>query len=180
MGRALVAWTTPRTWVTSEVVKGSFLNASLRDNFNVQGPAIATATGDLVYGAGSHQLQRLPKGTSAQILKLGPTWEAPPLKMTYGNSVNAELVRHSMNSAGIYTIATVGATQSIAMDYVLTRGTSRATGLRTLAPSDSPANILVLGSLVQFTLASGVWTAQFYDTGICFFVGLIIYYAVLY
>ncbi len=30
-----MAWTTPRTWVTGELVTAAMLNAHVRDNFNV-------------------------------------------------------------------------------------------------------------------------------------------------
>lgn len=35
-----MAWTTPRTWTTGEVVTASIMNTAVRDNFNETGPAV--------------------------------------------------------------------------------------------------------------------------------------------
>lgn len=57
------AWTTPRTWVDTEVVTASLLNTHIRDNLNalrVGGIAIASqAANDFIYASSSTQLARL-------------------------------------------------------------------------------------------------------------------------
>lgn len=50
-----MAWTTPRTWTTGEVVTASHLNAHVRDNFN----AFSTHTHSGVAGDGSNLAGRL-------------------------------------------------------------------------------------------------------------------------
>lgn len=39
-----MAWTAPRTWVTSEVVTASVMNTHVRDNFLETGPAVHTSS----------------------------------------------------------------------------------------------------------------------------------------
>lgn len=43
-----MAWTTPRTWVTSEVVTAAMMNAHVRDNMNI---AVNSALGDSIVTA---------------------------------------------------------------------------------------------------------------------------------
>lgn len=49
-----MAWTAPRTWVTSEVVTASVMNTHVRDNFLVTAPAVATATTGFILSSGSN------------------------------------------------------------------------------------------------------------------------------
>lgn len=49
-----MAWTAPRTWVTSEVVSASTMNTHVRDNLLETAPAKATSTGGIIYGAGTN------------------------------------------------------------------------------------------------------------------------------
>jgi hypothetical protein len=62
-----MAWTTPRTWVSGELVTASLFNTHLRDNFtSLDGGRLAItsqAAGDVVYASSSTALARL--GTSA-------------------------------------------------------------------------------------------------------------------
>lgn len=52
-----MAWTTPRTWTTGELVTAALLNTHLRDNLNETAPAKVTALGQLVYGQGANAIQ---------------------------------------------------------------------------------------------------------------------------
>ncbi len=47
-----MAWTAPRTWVTSEVVTASLLNTHVRDNLLQTAPAKASAGGGYIIGTG--------------------------------------------------------------------------------------------------------------------------------
>lgn len=49
-----MAWTTPRTWVSTEVVTASIMNTHVRDNFDETAPAKATAAGRLIVSSGSN------------------------------------------------------------------------------------------------------------------------------
>ena len=67
-----MAWTTPRTWVTGELVTASILNTYVRDNQNaLDGGRLSIAsqaTGDVVYASSSTALARLAIGTANKVL----------------------------------------------------------------------------------------------------------------
>lgn len=58
-----MAWTAPRTWVTSEVVTAAIMNTHVRDNLLETGPAIVTAgAGRMLVSNGTNSLvQRFPQ-----------------------------------------------------------------------------------------------------------------------
>ena len=60
-----MAWTTPRTWVTGEIVTAALLNTHVRDNLNVTAPAIMTGQGDLIFATGANAPSRLAKDTGS-------------------------------------------------------------------------------------------------------------------
>jgi len=81
-----MAWTTPRTWVTGEVVTAALLNTHLRDNLDETAPATVTTAGDLVYATGANALARL--GIGADNLFLGGGSSAPVWTGTLGSATN--------------------------------------------------------------------------------------------
>ena len=60
-----MAWTTPRTWVTGEIVTAALLNTHVRDNLNVTAPAIMTGQGDLIFATGANAPSRLAKDSGS-------------------------------------------------------------------------------------------------------------------
>jgi hypothetical protein len=60
-----MAWTTPRTWVTGEVVTAALLNAQIKANSDLSAPAIMTTAGDIIYASGANTPARLAKDTNA-------------------------------------------------------------------------------------------------------------------
>ena len=60
-----MAWTTPRTWVTGEVVTAALLNAQIKANMDLSAPAIMTTAGDIIYASGSNTPARLAKDTNS-------------------------------------------------------------------------------------------------------------------
>lgn len=71
-----MAWTTPRTWVFSEIVTDSEMNTHIRDNLNELWKGIAT--GDMEYYASSTGKSRLAIGGEGRILGSWggvPRWE---------------------------------------------------------------------------------------------------------
>ena len=60
-----MAWTTPRTWTTGEVVTAALLNAQIKGNMDLSAPAIMTTAGDIIYASGSNTPARLAKDTNA-------------------------------------------------------------------------------------------------------------------
>ena len=60
-----MAWTTPRTWVTGEVVTAALLNAQIKANMDLSAPAIMTTAGDIIYASGANTPARLAKDTNS-------------------------------------------------------------------------------------------------------------------
>mgnify|MGYP003139871490 CR=1 FL=1 len=60
-----MAWTSPRTWVTGEIVTAALMNTHVRDNFNVTAPAVLSAQGDLLYSTAANAPARLAKDANA-------------------------------------------------------------------------------------------------------------------
>lgn len=71
-----MAWTAPRTWVTSEVVSAAVMNTHVRDNLLQTAPAKVTTAGDIVYASGANALSRLAAGATGTVLTGGtsPSW----------------------------------------------------------------------------------------------------------
>ena len=60
-----MAWTTPRTWSTGEVVTASLLNAQIKGNMDLTAPAVMTTAGDIIYASGANTPVRLAKDANA-------------------------------------------------------------------------------------------------------------------
>ena len=60
-----MAWTTPRTWTTGEVVTKAIMDTHVKDNFNMTAPAILTTAGDILYASSANTPARLAKDTNA-------------------------------------------------------------------------------------------------------------------
>jgi hypothetical protein len=60
-----MAFTTPRTWSTGEVVTAALLNAQIKGNMDLSAPAIMTTAGDIIYASGANTPARLAKDTNA-------------------------------------------------------------------------------------------------------------------
>jgi hypothetical protein len=60
-----MAWTTPRTWSTGEVVTATLLNAQIKGNMDLTAPAVMTTAGDIIYASGANTPVRLAKDTNA-------------------------------------------------------------------------------------------------------------------
>jgi hypothetical protein len=61
-----MAWTSPRTWVTAEVVTATLLNTHLRDNLNAL--MVVTTKGDIAVATAASTLTRLAIGTNSALL----------------------------------------------------------------------------------------------------------------
>lgn len=75
------AWTTPRTWVTGEVVTAAQMNTHVRDNLNeLRGGGIAIssqAAGDVICASSSTQLGRVAAGATTAVLQGGGASTCP-------------------------------------------------------------------------------------------------------
>lgn len=64
-----MAWTAPRSWVTSELVTAAIMNTHVRDNLLQTAPALVTTKGDIVAATGANALARVAVGTNGQVLE---------------------------------------------------------------------------------------------------------------
>ena len=60
-----MAWTTPATWSTGQIVEASGLNAQIKGNMELTAPALFSAQGDILYATGANAPARLAKDTNA-------------------------------------------------------------------------------------------------------------------
>ena len=60
-----MAWTTPATWSTGQIVEASDLNAQIKGNMELTAPALFSAQGDILYATGANTPARLAKDTNA-------------------------------------------------------------------------------------------------------------------
>ena len=60
-----MAWTTPATWSTGQIVEASDLNAQIKGNMELTAPALFSAQGDILYATGANAPARLPKDNTA-------------------------------------------------------------------------------------------------------------------
>ena len=73
-------WTSPKTWVTGDIVHRSDFHTFVRDQQREMAPAKVTTKGDMVIGTGSNAIDRFGVGTNRQLLRyasgatLGVKW----------------------------------------------------------------------------------------------------------
>lgn len=65
-----MAWTTPRTYTTGELVTAAILNTHVRDNLLETAPAKVTTAGDIIVATGANGIKRLGIGGAASLLKV--------------------------------------------------------------------------------------------------------------
>jgi len=93
-----MAWTTPRTWTTGELVTAALLNTHIRDNLNETMPAKITTAGDLVYGTSANAIARRAIGTNGYALRADTADSAPKYR-----GALAARVYHTLNDNGLTT-----------------------------------------------------------------------------
>ncbi len=59
-----MAWTTPRTWTTAEVVTKSIMDTHVRDNLNETAPAKAAAKGDTFAATAANAIEAVTVGSN--------------------------------------------------------------------------------------------------------------------
>lgn len=78
-----MAWVTPRTWASNEIVKEQYFNQQIRNNLLVQEVSIAAHAGDLFYASGANAFVALPISVTTLKQAFGPqlsslpTWGRP-------------------------------------------------------------------------------------------------------
>ena len=116
-----MAWTTPRTWVTGELVTAAILNTYVRDNQDALDDgrlAIASqAAGDIVYASSSTALARVAIGTANKVLTSSgsaPQWStqvvnaALPTNIDVGGTLDVTGVAKFDNEVGFGVTPTGG------------------------------------------------------------------------
>lgn len=86
-----MAWTTPRTWTTGEIVTAAYMNTHVRDNLLETAPAKVTTLGDLIIGSGAGAIKRLGRGSAHAVLGVNSSgtdlaWSTPHLN-DYSNHI---------------------------------------------------------------------------------------------
>ena len=116
-----MAWTTPRTWVTGEVVTAALLNAQIKGNSDLAAAAIMTTAGDIIYASAANTPARLAKSTtSTHVLTNTGTSNVP---------------------AWAKVALTTGVTGTLPVANGGTGITSLATGVATFLGTSSSANL---------------------------------------
>jgi uncharacterized protein YaiE (UPF0345 family) len=84
-----VAWSTPRTWASGELVTAGNMNTYISDNLRETAAAKVAAAGDLTYGTAANTLTRLAIGSTNQLLQVvsgNPAWSNFPQGLQFQNS----------------------------------------------------------------------------------------------
>lgn len=82
-----MAWTAPRTWVSSEVPTAAIMNAHIRDNLLVQDANAAQLPADIIYAGGANNMTERAtinqvqghEGSHLTATATGMTWQGPSL-----------------------------------------------------------------------------------------------------
>ena len=124
-----MAWTTPRTWVTGEVVTAALLNAQVKGNLDLSAPAIMTTAGDIIYASGANTPARLAKDTnSTRVLTNTGTSNVPAwAQVTLTSGVTGTL---PVGNGG------TGATTLTDGGIILGSGTAAVTAMSVLADGE--------------------------------------------
>ena len=64
-----MAWTTPKTWATDDILTAADLNTYVRDNLNMTSAATVTTAGDIAYADGPNSMgSRLAIGSNQSVM----------------------------------------------------------------------------------------------------------------
>jgi hypothetical protein len=124
-----LAFTTPRTWVTGEVVTAALLNAQLKGNMDLAAPAILTTAGDILYASAANTPARLAKdANSTRVLTNTGTSNVPAwAQVTLTSGVTGTL---PVGNGG------TGATTLTDGGIILGSGTAAVTAMSVLADGE--------------------------------------------
>ncbi len=120
-----MAWTAPRTWVTSEVVTSTIMNAHVRDNLLETAPAKASAKGDLFAATAANAISRLAIGSNGQTLipnsacNNGVQWTGV-LATTISSGSKRSVV--TTDYGGVYVGETITSASRLSVDLIAASG----------------------------------------------------------
>lgn len=161
-----MAWTAPRTWVTSEVVTASIMNTHVRDNFLETAPAKATtANGIILSGTSVNSIvTRVPgvdfvsaseSTTSTSYTDLSTS--GPSISMTTGTralvGVGAYMSSNTAGSSALMSWAVSGATTLSATDD---RAARKESGV-----ANDPTTVMWVYRYTLLTAGSNTFTAKY-------------------
>jgi hypothetical protein len=67
-----MAWVTPKTFVTGEIITAAHLNTNVRDNMLETTPAKAAAAGDIFVATGANAIKKVTVGSAGSIVRVVP------------------------------------------------------------------------------------------------------------
>ena len=158
-----MAWTAPRTWVTSEVVTASNMNTHVRDNFLETAPAKAVAASAFIVTDGANSiLQRTPELENVDTSETTASTSYVDLATVHSESTTTGTRAMIFIKAGISN-NTAGAVSY--MSYAISgASTASASDIKAVAYESSAANDFAqMGTLtLQDGLNAGVntWTMK--------------------
>jgi hypothetical protein len=121
------SWTSPRTWVTAELVTAAIGNTHWRDNLKETAPHLVTTKGDIVVASAANNLDRVGVGSNDEVLiaasgeTTGIKWGVDPLQDKF--AAKGDLL--AATAANVGAALTVGAN-----NRVLQAASGEATGLK--------------------------------------------------
>src|SRR3990167_1526870 len=110
-GRCKVAWNTPRTFTTGEVITATILNTNIRDNLNASAAGVASAVGDVFYASAANTIAPLSLGSIYQVLAVNGAGTIPFWSEAYApiDIVTADTeVVNTTTETDIYTSSDIG------------------------------------------------------------------------
>lgn len=161
-----MAWTTPRTWTSSEVVTASIMNTHVRDNFNETAPAQVTAASQIVVSDGANSLTtRSPvedevntSESTASTSYTDLTTSGPAVTATTGTSAlvfyQAQMSNTSSTGINYVSMAISGATTNSAND-------NRAIIYEQPGASDKDIRMAVYEFATALTAGSNTFTLKY-------------------
>lgn len=160
-----MAWSTPRTWSSGELVTAGNMNTYISDNLRETGVAKAAAAGDVLYATAANALTRLAIGASGTVLTSNgsaPTWGGGPAYVKLSETVYA-----SDTAGNTFTFSSIsGAYRSLEM-VISARDTNGGTsiGLNMQCNGDTSSSYGYIqwsstGSSSSMSTASAVSTTQ--------------------
>lgn len=171
-----MAWNTPRTFVTGEVITASILNTDLRSNLNAAAVGVASAAGDTFYASLPNTIVPMTIGSAYQLMTVNSAGTAPawaegysPLDIVTTDSevvsTAAETTIYTSSDIGGTLLGTTGAVKLFFwLSYLNNSGANKVLTIKVKLDSTTiftPINAIVVGfgatrrlGWINFTLAN--------------------------
>lgn len=167
-----MAWTTPSTVTTGQLMTAAIWNQQVRDNFGATGVATVTTAGDTTYATGANALARRAIGTTGQVMAVVagvPNWAA--LSSVLGGPVvtalsSAQTVASSTTLVDTVMTFAIAASEVWAFQAMLdiTGGSGIGYRIGINGPTIGAGSIRVGASGLAFPVAGNQATVTAYGT----------------